>query len=314
MSILHTRQGLLFKIEGTSGVDAAPVPAADAILVRDFRFTIDQQQRQRPVLVPDLSNSPTRPGRRTITATFGAEIKGSGVAGTAPAFGKLLRAAGFAETELADDEGFEYDPVSSGFESATIHWYVDGLRYKILGARGFFNINAVAGEDAVANFTFQGTYADPADVAFPSGWTYEETLQHMVELSELNVLGNTACAQAYTIDVANGINPKMCVNSAQGVAGYNIDSRNVTGSFNPEAQLMAAFNPFTKLKNGDIGTWTSKLGVGEADNEVVITGNVQYTNVTPGNRNADHIYDIPVRFVRDTGDDEIKFAFPQSGV
>ena len=309
--MLYQRMLILAKVETVVGTDAAPVPATDAMIVRDATIAIDVTQQERPIYLPDLSNAALRPGRKTVTVTFTAEVKGSGAQGEAPKIGTLLRGAGFAETALALDAGFEYDPISSNFESLTIYMYIDGLLHKVTGARGSFNLNAPAGEVALVNFTFQGNYVAPTDAAFPAGAVYEDTLPPIVELAALSVNTLSACAQAFTVDVANTINPRLCVNAAEGVSGYNVTARSVTGSFNPEATLMATNNPFAALTAGTIGDFTATIGQ-EDNNQCVITGKTQYTGVTPGNRDGTLIWDIPIRFVRTDGDDEIKFAFPQT--
>lgn len=308
--MLFRRQLMLVKVETSVGTDASPTAGANAILVRDVSITFDQQQLDRPVYLPDISNAPLRPGRTTATLTFAAEIKGSGEWKTAPKIGTLFRGCGFAQTALASDAGFDYDPISSSPESLTFYLYIDGLLHKVLGARGSFNITAAAGEVALANFTFQGSYVAPTDSAIPSGIAYEESLPPIVEEVGLEVLDLASCAQQFTIDVANTLNPRMCVNAAEGVQGYSLTARNVTGSFNPEAVLMATNNPFAAMKAGSIGDFEATIG-SEPNNVVAITGKVQYTNVTPGDRDGTLIWDIPLRFVRTDGNDEIKFSFPQ---
>lgn len=311
-----TRQLLLAKLEATVGTDAVPTAADDAMLVRDATYTIDVQQLERPLYLPDISNSPTRPGRKTCTIAFTAEIKGSGAQGEAPKIGTLLLGCGFAETELAAGAGFQYDPVSSAFPSLTIYLYIDGILHKGVGCRGSVTITGTAGEYALAAFTFQGVYVEPVDAVFPASPAYEDSLPPIVQNAGLTVSGYDDCAQQFTVDVANTINPILCVNANEGVSGYNLSARNVTGTFNPEASLLtpldgAGTNPFKKLQSGEIGAFEVTIG-DETNNICEITGNVQHTGVSPGNRDGQLIWDIPFRFVRTNGNDEVQFTFPQA--
>lgn len=311
-----TRQLLLAKLETTVGTDAVPTAAADAIIVRDATYTIDVQQLERPIYLPDISNSPTRPGRKTVTVAFTAEVKGSGEQGVAPKLGVLLLGCGFAETELAADAGFQYDPVSAAFPSLTLYLYIDGILHKALGCRGSFTLTGTAGEYALVAFTFQGVYVEPVDALFPASPAYEDSLPPIVQNAGLTVNGYEDCAQQFTIAVANTINPILCVNANEGVSGYNVSARNVTGSFNPQASLLTPLtaankNPFKQLAAGTVGEFDVTIG-SETNNICTITGNIQHTGVSPGNRDGALIWDIPFRFVRETGNDEIRFTFPQA--
>lgn len=308
--LIYRRQLLLAKPETVVDTDAMPTAADNSMLVRDVTYGIEMQQLERPLMLADISNVPQRPGRSTVTVTFTVEVKGSGIAGKAPALGTLLRGCGFAETELPTQGGFEYDPVSSNFESLTIYWYADGILHKATGCRGSFNLTAPAGDYSLVSFTFQGSYIEPVDAPLPVAPAYEASLPPIVELAELSVLELTACAAQFTIDAANTINPRLCVNAAKGVSGYSLTERNVTGSFNPEATLMAEFNPFKKLTDGEVGDFSVKIGL-EDNNKCVITGHCQYTGVSPTDRDGTLSWEIPIRFVRVTGNDEIKFSFPQ---
>lgn len=308
----YNRQLLLAKVETTPGEDAVPTATVDAILVRDFSYVVEVARRERPVYYPDISKRATRAGRKTVTVTFTAEIKGGGAQANKPRIGRLLMGCGFAETVLAANAGWDYDPVSSNFSALTFYWYVDGMLYKALGSRGSFNVVAAAGEDALVNFTFQGSYVDPADATFPASPVYETTEPPMVENTALAISGYVDCAQQFTIDVANTVNPRLCTNAAEGVSGYLLTERTVTGAANPEAQkvtTMAANNVFTKLKDGSTGSFTATIG--SVDNNIcIITGLIQYTGVTPNNRDGALIYDLAYSYVATAGNDEIKFKFP----
>lgn len=309
--LIYRRMLGLAKVETVVGTDAVPTAALDSLLLRDVTYTPDVQQLERPLMLADISNTAQRPGRKTVTITFSVEIKGSGVVDVAPKIGRLLMGCGFAETKLALEAGFRYDPVSSDFTSLTLYLYIDGILHKVTGARGSFNITAAAGEYALCNFTFNGNFIKPTDAALPSPITYEESLPPIVENAELEVQGYSACAANFTIDTANTINPRLCVNAEGGVNGYNLTARNVTGSFDPEASLMAEYDPFQKLIDGAVGDYRAVIGK-EDWNVCVIKGNVQYTNVTPGEREGALIWDIPVRFVRKLGNDEISLTFPKT--
>ena len=60
-----------------------------------------------------------------------------------------------------------YYPASEFFGSVTIYYILDGVRHRITGARGTFDIVANVGEAPVINFSFTGIYNSPEDVTTP---------------------------------------------------------------------------------------------------------------------------------------------------
>ena len=87
--------------------------------------------------------------------------------GDAPAWGPLLRACGFAEVITAGVR-VDYVPISTGFESATIYWYDDGVLHKGLGARGTASLKLSVGEKPVISCKFVCLYGGIAVAAAPT--------------------------------------------------------------------------------------------------------------------------------------------------
>lgn len=97
MTARARKKVLLAKIEGTAGVDASPA-AADAVLVENPLFTPDVNLINTNEVGGSLDVSSPIVGGIRGRVTFDVYLKGSGTAGTAPEWGKLLKACGFAET------------------------------------------------------------------------------------------------------------------------------------------------------------------------------------------------------------------------
>lgn len=125
---------LLGKIETTSGTDAVPTGAANAILpTGDVKITaIEASQVPRNVVRGYFGSSGKLVGSTWMMAEFSVEKQGSGAAGTAPAWGVFLRAAGFAETVTASTR-VDYTPVSTAIETMSLYAYTDGLLFKFIG-------------------------------------------------------------------------------------------------------------------------------------------------------------------------------------
>lgn len=140
------RSALLAVLEATYGVVPAGFNATDAILLAEPpRFQIEPDNVPRNLALPWMGNSEELPATRRAKLNFKVEMVGSGAAGTAPVWGKLLRACGFAEVITAGQR-VVYTPVNTGFESLSFRFYRDGVRYVARGGRGMvkFDLSAYA--------------------------------------------------------------------------------------------------------------------------------------------------------------------------
>ena len=102
MPALRTRNTVvLAKIEGTEGVDAAPVAGTDAVLVESPRINVKPVVITTNEVTSSLDDFGAIVGGMTVEISFDCYLKGSAAAGTAPEWGKLLKACRFAETITA---------------------------------------------------------------------------------------------------------------------------------------------------------------------------------------------------------------------
>ncbi len=167
MALLARKKILLAKIEATYGTDAAPA-GADAVLVSELNLSpLEAQTVQRNNIRPYLGRDLEIHVGEHVKVDFQVEVAGSGTSGasiTAPAWGKLMRGCGFAETvdtATAGSEHVRYEPVSSGFESLTLYFNLDGQLHKITGARGTVKVNLGVNQIPHFQFEFTGLYNGP---------------------------------------------------------------------------------------------------------------------------------------------------------
>ena len=95
-------QILLSALEAVAGTEQVPVPATDAALVSNLRFSAQFQQddgTQEHGGSLDAAEPIILGGNQTCS--FDVRLKGSGTQGTPPEWGKFLRACGCAETVTA---------------------------------------------------------------------------------------------------------------------------------------------------------------------------------------------------------------------
>lgn len=154
-------QVILAKIETTSGTDAVPASGTNAMLASKPKITpLSANNVDRDLVRNYFGASEQLVGTRFVQAEIEIELAGSGVLGTAPAFGVLLRACALAETIIAATR-VDYTPITSAQESATLYWYDDGVLHKLLGARGTVKFGLTAGNRPTMMFMLSGLYSTP---------------------------------------------------------------------------------------------------------------------------------------------------------
>lgn len=238
---------ILAKIEATYGVDAAPTGAANAMLVSNVNINpLNASNVDRDLVRTYLGGSEQLVGTSYVELSFDVEIQASGTAGTAPAWGALMRACAFAETITAG-VSVEYDPITSAQESVTLYYFDDGLVHKLLGAKGSVSFNMGVGERPVMSFKFFGLDGGVAALANPAltltGW---KTPSVITDTNTADLLLGCAYAAgaltggtAYTskglqLDIANDVKHVPLV------GGEAIDITNRAGSGSFELDLTAA--------------------------------------------------------------------------
>lgn len=321
MALRSRNVSILAKIESTYGVDAVPV-AADGLYAAIGGLPEIVQEANT---LNDVSRGgvlskmqPAPPGPRSFRFSVRVPLRGRGAAYSAsvkPKVGTLLRACGFSETLVTTggSESVTYKPRSSGWESASIYVYLDGLLYKMLGSRGNVNFTMRTGGIAFAEFTLDAFYADPTDVAavFPTG---EPTLPPPTFVSSAFQLGTANYAapfQSINVDMKNQVVLLPDSTKADGIGSVEIVDRIPDGSFDPEAALVATFNYYSAWKSQTLQDMSWQLG-GVQYNRVKFTlPEVALSQVTVGDRNGAAIFTTPFTIVSSSsaGDDEVQVVF-----
>lgn len=307
--MLTRRKLLLCEIESTYNTDPTPVAADDSVLVENITWaSAGLRMIARPANRPSLAELPQVFGGRLLQVTFDVEIKGSGAAGTAPEFGKLLRACGLGETIVASTS-VTYAPVSTGFESVTLYLYEDGKRIILTGCRGTVSFAATSGERIVASFTMTGHEAAQTDVALATP-TYDSTEPPPFNGASFTVDSFSATIGALNFDLANSIAMPPDANSSDGYGEIQITGRDINGSIDPEDELVATEDFLGNFKAGsDMALATGVLG-STAGNRVAITmPAVRYRDASLSDRDGIAALQMPFGAGESTTDDELSIAF-----
>lgn len=158
MARLIRQTVILAKVETTSGVDAVPTGASNALQVTDFSVTpLDANNVDINILLPYFGGSPSLVGTASVKCSFTVLLAGSGAAATAPAWGALLQGCGMAETTgLITPARVEYLPITDLLKTLTIYYHDSGVLHKMLGAFGNVKLSAKVGEAPKLMFDLVG--------------------------------------------------------------------------------------------------------------------------------------------------------------
>lgn len=208
MPLLSRKRLILAKTETTYGTDPTPTGAANAILVRNLEITpLQADVVTRDLIRPYLGNSDQLLAQTRVEVTFEVELAGSGLVGEPPAYSALLKACGLSETITAFIS-VTYAPVSASFSSATIYFHNDGIRHKVTGCRGTFELSAEVGQIPTISFTMTGIYNAPTDVAAPAP-TYAAQAAPLIfkngNTSNFSIFSYSGCLQSLSFQMANEV-------------------------------------------------------------------------------------------------------------
>ena len=149
---------ILAKVETTSGTDAVPTGAANALQVTNMSITpLDAKNVDLNLILPWFGASPSLVGTASVKCSFSVMLAGSATAATAPAWGALLLGCANAETTgLTAPNRVEYLPQTDLNKTLTIYYYDDGVLHKLLGVFGTCKLSSKSGEAPMLTFEFVG--------------------------------------------------------------------------------------------------------------------------------------------------------------
>ena len=310
---LTRKKFLIAKIESTYGTDPSPVGGSDAVQVTNLEITpIESDNVQAASYQGFIGNSTrgTLVANKRVSVTFDVELAGSGTAGTAPAFGPLLKSCGLSET-IVSMTSVTYAPVSTSFSSATIYCFYDGTQHKITGARGTVSFNLTAGQFAVASFQFIGIYNAPDGTALSGSFTVANQAAAL-EVNDTNVTTATfsgvTSSRIESIDLA--LNNELLYKETASNKEVLITNRAAGGTCVLEAPAIGTTDFFAKAVAVATGSTSIVLGATSGN---IVTMNAAQTDITGcsyGDTNGVISLSMPYLALPTTaGNNEMSLAF-----
>jgi hypothetical protein len=306
---------VLAKLETTLGTDAVPTGAADAILAIDpavpsYTFNNIDRNIQRGF----LGASEQLVGVATVQLEFGFELVGSGTAGTAPAWGKLLQACGMAQVVTAGSH-VSYNPVSTGFQGVTIYYFADGALHSALGCMGTAQLTLDDNGIPLARVTYTGIYGGVTVVSNPTptltAWQTPQVVS--TENSGLVTLGGTLtagaitggtgiCSRGLSIDLGNSVNYTSMLGPC---SGTDIADRASTGSMVLDLTAAEEAAAYTAVK----ANTTTSIGLshGTTAGRRVSLFAPRAQRINPAHQDVDGrlLMGFDLRLIPVTGNDEV---------
>ena len=315
----YTRNAvILAKIETTAGTDASPAASTDALLVSDLTpMTIEAQNVDRSVIRGTFGASEQLVATRYKRLSFSVEFAGSGTAGTAPAWGKLLQACGVAEAVLASPARVEYTPVSTSLKTLSIYYYDDGALHKLLGSMGNVRLSARAGEIPRLQFDFLGVDGGDSATANPSPTlTAWKTPITMAKANVVDVtVGATYAAGALTggtvypstgleVDFGNQVNFTPLLSSES----IDLTNRSVSGRVMLDLTAAQEIAQLAIVNANTTASYALTIGSTAGSKLIIHAPAVQLINPRKGELNGRRMISYDMRMVPVAGNDELRIA------
>lgn len=304
MALIDRKTAILAKIETTYGTDAVPTGVANALLVSNVKLSpLEGGTVARDNVQTYLGGRAQIQINTQVKLDFDVEVAGSGAAGTAPAYGPLLRACGLGETITASTK-VEYKPISSSFEAMSIYVHKDGQKHALTGARGTVSVNFAAGSLAKFSFSFVGLYVAPASVADPamtlSAWQIPVPVQKVY--TPTFTLHTYACNGAsLMLDLKNEVKFRGLIGSESVI----ISDRNTSGKAVIQAPALSTKDFFAIAKASTLGNLAFAHGTVAGNIVELASSTVQVTNPKYGAADGEVMLELDLSFVPSSaGNDE----------
>lgn len=309
------------KLESTYGTEAVP-SATDSLLVSEVSITpLQANNVNRDLIRGYFGGSPQLVGTASVEVSFSVELAGSGTATTAPAWGKLLQACGMAQTVQA--ASVDYTPVSvfGASSSLTIHYYLDGAKHVLLGARGNFSVNMDVGGRPLLRFRFVGldggltsasnpsptltawktpvvvTTANTTAIAFGSALTYSS--------STGTVTGGTSrTGRGLNLDMGNNV----VFQPLLGEDVVAITDRDASGSVSLDLSATVTSNFMDDIKANTLTAMGITHGTVAGNIIVIFAPGVQRINPTVEDVNGQVMQRYDLRLTPVSGNDELRIV------
>lgn len=301
---LRLKKTQIFAALEVTYATAVALTGADAILTKGAKITpLAGSTVQRELDGGTFGNDGALHVGTHVQLEFDVELAGSGTEGTAPKWGRLMLACQMAQTIVAATS-VEYTPASSGTDSLTMYFQLDGQRHAMRGARGTWSLKLDSQGIPYIHFVFTGLYVTPVSIAdlvrdvsafrVPRPVTFANT-------PSFSLHGITAPYKSFSYDHKNQVeyfdNP--------GEEMVEIVDRKPDGQISLKAPAISVKDYFSTARADTIGALTMVHGTAAGNICTFSADRVQILEPKYGEDKGRAMIDANLSFIRDVGDDEI---------
>jgi hypothetical protein len=318
MARLIRQTVILAKVETTSGTDAVPTGAANALQVTDFSVTpLDANNVETNVLLPYFGGSPSLVGTASVKCSFTVLLAGSGTAATAPAWGALLQGCGMAETTgLTAPNRVEYLPITDLLKTLTIYYYDSGVLHKMLGVFGNVKLTAKVGEAPKLMFDMVGL--DGGITAVTNATAVLTNWKTPVAITKADVTdisigctyatgaltgGTSYNSTGLTLDFGNKVDFVPMLTTEEVV----LTDRKITGSLSVELTAAQEVSFMASVKANTLTGLGFVIGTATGNKIMIHQPSTQLLNPKKEEISGKRIIGYDIRALPVSGNDEIRF-------
>jgi hypothetical protein len=317
MARLIRQTVILAKVETTSGTDAVPTGAANALQVTDFSITpLDANNVDTNILLPYFGGSPSLVGTASVKCSFTVLLAGSGTAAAAPAWGALLQGCGMAETTgLTAPNRVEYLPITDLLKTLSIYYYDSGVLHKLLGVFGNVKLTAKVGEAPKLMFDMVGLDGGISAVtnatAVLTNWKVPVAITKAnvtdIQMGCTYATGALSGGTAYnstglTLDFGNKVDFVPMLTTEEVV----LTDRKVTGNVSVELTAAQEVSFMATVKANTLTGMGFVIGTATGNKIMIHKPSVQLINPKKEEINGKRIIGYDLRAVPVSGNDEIR--------
>lgn len=310
---------ILAKIESTYGTDSTPTEGANALLVSNVTINpLSAANVDRDLVRPYMGASEQLVGPANIELSFDIELSGAGAAGTAAAYGPLLRACGFAETLSASIRA-EYNLVTPVADSVSIYYFSDGVKHIAKGCRGTLSLKMSAGGRPVLSFKFLGldggvtaaspsaltltAFKTPAVISEPN--TGDLTFGATYTAATPTLTGGTGYpSQGIDLDLGNAVNYTPLL----GGESVDISQRQVTGKILLDLTAAQEVTFMASVKANTLQSLGLMHGTTAGYKVMIFMPAAQLINPSKSEVNGKMMIGYDIRALPSSGNDELKIV------
>lgn len=299
---------LAVKIETTYKTDANPAVGTDDVLISNFSINpLNIRYAERNTAQPYFGSRGQINVGETMTMEYDIEMSGAGTVAAVPKYGKLLRGCCMSETITPTTGPVTYAMISDGEESASKRFWWDGVRHKMLGARGTAEWRIQAGGIPYIKTSWEGIYGgiDENPPGTPVFTGFQPPLAVTEPNTEFTLHGYAAVIESLTITQGNEHVYKNRPNSEK----MSFVDRKTKGQVVMECPKPTAQDFFALCRSGATGALVLTHGITAGNKVIINAGQVQLSN--PRSSEADNMVmlTMDMNFLpTDAGNDELTYA------